>query len=162
MRKMVNPTSNIPEGRFGLNTWIHFRLGEQYLNYAEALNEAEGPGTDVYKYVNAIRQRAGMPDLPVGLSQQQMRERIHHERRIELAFEAHRYFDVRRWKYAEETLGAPIHGMNIQAGGSLQDVNFYNRVKIEDRIFNAPKHYLWPIKIGEIERNEFLVQNLGW
>lgn len=162
MRKMVNPTSNIPEGRFGLNTWIHFRLGEQYLNYAEALNEAEGPVSDVYKYVNAIRERAGMPHLPAGLTKEQMRERIRHERRIELAFEAHRYFDVRRWKIAEQTLGVPIHGMDIQSGSSMQDVSFYNRVKIEDRVFNAPKHYLWPIKIGEIERNKFLVQNPGW
>lgn len=162
MRKLVNPTSNIPEGRFGLNTWIHFRLGEQYLNYAEALNEAEGPVGDVYKYINAIRARAGMPALPGNLSQEQMREKIRHERRIELAFEAHRYFDVRRWKIAKQTLSGPIHGMNIQAGGSLQDQSYYKRMTIEARVFNTPKHYLWPIQAGEIERNPFLVQNLGW
>jgi len=162
MRKMVNPTSNIPEGRFGLNTWIHFRLGEQYLNYAEALNEAEGPVTDVYKYVNAIRTRAGMPDLPSNLSQSEMRDRIRHERRIELAFEAHRYFDTRRWKIGEEAMGRTIHGMDIQEGSFLQDESFYQRVPIEKRVFNAPKHYLWPLQAGEIERNPFLVQNAGW
>jgi len=162
MKKMVSPTANIPEGRFGLNTWIHYRLGEQYLNYAEALNESEGPVADVYKYVNAIRNRSGMPNLPAGLDQDEMRERIRHERRIELAFEAHRFFDVRRWKIAEDILGSTIHGMDIQSGSSLQDPEFYNRVKIEDRVFNAPKHYLWPIRISEIEKNPNLVQNLGW
>src|SRR5690625_5751963 len=121
MKKIVSPTANIPEGRFGLNTWIHYRLGEQYLNYAEALNESEGPVADVYKYVNAIRNRSGMPNLPAGVDQDEMRERIRHERRIELACEAHRFFDVRRWKIAEDILGSTIHGMEIQCGSSLED-----------------------------------------
>ncbi len=91
-----------------IRTWIFFRLGEQYLNYAEALNEAQGPVADVYKYVNLIRDRAGLPGLPAGLSQADMREKIRHERRIELAFETHRYFDThplenrgdhRQWKH---------------------------------------------------------------
>ena len=162
MRKMVNPTSDIPQNRFSLNTWVEFRLGEQYLNYAEALNEANGPVADVYKYVNAIRERSGMPALPSGLSKEQMRERIRHERRIELAFESHRYFDTRRWKIAASIDNKPIHGMNIQAGTSLQDNAFYTRTVIERRVFVAPKHYLWPMQIGEIERNNNLVQNPGW
>lgn len=162
MRKSINPTSNIPEGRFSLNTWIHFRLGEQYLNYAEALNEAEGPVADVHTYMNELRARSGMPALPADLSQIQMRERIHQERRVELAFEAHRYFDTRRWKTAASIDSKPIHGMNIHGGTHLQDDAFYQRTVIEPRVFVAPKHYLWPIQISEIEKNPNLVQNPGW
>lgn len=161
-KKAITPTTNIHEGRYSANSWIYFRLAEQYLNYAEALNEAEGPVGDVHHYVNAIRQRAGMPDLPTGLSQTEMRERIRHERRIELAFEAHRFFDVRRWKTAAESQAKPVHGLNIQAGADPQDDAFYTRVKIENRVFVAPKHYLWPIMISEIEKCPLLVQNPGW
>ncbi|MGC4234612.1 MAG: RagB/SusD family nutrient uptake outer membrane protein [Niabella sp.] len=162
MRKMVNLTSNIPQNQFGLNTWIEFRLGEQYLNYAEALNEAQGPVADVYTYMNRIRARAGMPALPEGLSKEGMRERIWNERRIELAFEAHRYFDIRRWRVAAQYDNGPIYGMDIQAGSSLRDDAFYKRKVIENRVFVAPKHYLWPIQIMEIEKNWNLVQNPGW
>jgi len=162
MKKMVNPTSDIFQNRFSLNTWIYYRLGEEYLNYAEALNEADGPVADVYKYVNAIRDRAGLPGLPTGLSQTDMRERIHHERRIELAFETHRYFDTHRWKTAAGIDSKEIHGMNIGAGNALNDDNFYKRTVIERRVFVAPKHYLWPIQQAEINKNPNLVQNPGW
>ena len=162
MRKGVNPTSNIPQNLFGLNTWIMFRLGEQYLNYAEALNEADGPVPDVYSYMNAIRARSGMPALPTGLSKEDMRERIRQERRVELAFETHRYFDTRRWKIAASLDNKEIYGMNIWEGTHLQDNIYYKRVPIEERIFVAPKHYLWPIQIMEIEKNPMLVQNAGW
>lgn len=162
MRKMVNHTSNIPQNQFGLNTWVEIRLAEIYLNYAEALNESQGPVADVYKYINLIRTRAGMPDLAIGLSKEEMRERIQHERRIEMAFEAHRYFDVRRWKIARNYDSGPIYGMNIMAGTHLKDVAFYKRTIIERRVFTSPKHYLWPIQIGEIEKNPNMVQNVGW
>lgn len=161
-KKSVDPTSDIAANRFSLNTFIYFRLGEQYLNYAEALNEMDGPVADVYKYMNAIRSRAGLPNLPAGLSIDEMRERIHHERRIELAFEAHRYFDCHRWKIAAQTDNTQIHGMNIGAGNSLQDEAFYKRVVIERRVFEAPKHYLWPIPQVEINKNNNLVQNVAW
>ncbi len=162
MRKMVDPTSNIPQNQFGLNTWIVYRLGEQYLNYAEALNEVEGPVADVHHYVNAIRARSGMPELPAGLDKDEMRERIRNERRIELSFETHRYFDTRRWKTAASIDSREIHGMNIMTGSHLQDAEYYTRVPIEQRVFVAPKHYLWPIQIMEIEKNPMLVQNPGW
>lgn len=162
MKKMVSPVSNIPQNIFGLNTWVHYRLGRVYLDYAEALNESEGPVNDVYKYVNAIRDRSEMPPLPEGLSKDEMRESIRHERRIELAFETDRYFDTRRWKIAAGIDSKEIHGMNIQGGNNLQDNIFYKRTVIEKRVFIAPKHYLWPVQIGEIEKNPFLVQNVGW
>lgn len=74
------------------------RLAELYLNYAEALNEAEGPTAEVYNAVNKIRRRAQLLDLPANLTKDEMRNKIRQERRVELAFENHRFWDVRRWK----------------------------------------------------------------
>ena len=153
---------NIVQGKFTLKTWNYFRLGEQYLNYAEALNEAQGPVTDVYKYINAIRERSGMPNLPTGLSSDQMRDRIHHERQIELSFETHRYFDTRRWKIAEQTNNVKLYGMNINVGTSLQDDSFYQRTYIKTRIFDKNKHYLFPLTQNELNKTPGLVQNPGW
>jgi hypothetical protein len=162
LKKFLDPTVNISQGKYSLKTWIYYRLGEIYLNYAEALNEAEGAVADVYKYVNAIRNRAGMPSLPTGLSKDEMRARIHHERRIELAFETHRYFDTHRWKTAASTDSKPVYGMNISAGSSLTDEAFYVRTEIETRVFQAPKHYLFPIPQGEIDKAPNITQNPGW
>lgn len=153
---------NIIQRRFTLKTWIYFRLGEQYLNYAEALNEAQGPVADVYKYTNPIRERSRIPNLPPGgLSKDEMRERIRHERQIELSFETHRYFDTRRWKIAEQTNNAKLYGMNISIGDSLQDDRFYQRTYIKSRVFNKTKDYLFPITQNEINKTPGLVQNPG-
>ena len=76
-----------------------FRYAEVLLNAAEAINEAEGPD-NAYQYVNEVRARVGMPAYS-GMSQSQLRERIRNERRIELCFEDHRFFDERRWKLFE-------------------------------------------------------------
>jgi len=162
IKKFADLNVDIPANRTALKTWVFFRLGEQYLNYAEALNEFQGPVSDVYLYVNQIRKRAGMPPLQSGLTKEEMREKIRHERRIELAFETHRYFDLRRWKLAEIVDNKDVYGMNIQSGSSLQDVEFYKRTRVETRVFDAPKHYLWPIYQYEINRNNNLVQNPQW
>lgn len=162
MNKYVDQEVNIAQNIFSLKTWILFRLGEQYLNYAEALNEAEGPVSDVYKYVNMIRDRAGMPPLPTGLSKDQMRERIWRERQVELSFETHRYFDCHRWKIAHQTDNGPIWGLNISEGTSIQDDAFYERTVNEVRVFKTPVHYLFPIFQTEMDKNPGLVQNPGW
>jgi hypothetical protein len=92
-----------------------------------------------------------------------MREKIRHERRIELAFESHRFFDVRRWKIADKTDNVWIHSMDIYAGTSRTDNAFYKRVGVEKRVFTSPKHYLWPIPQEEINKNrKGLSQNPGW
>ncbi|RYU90917.1 RagB/SusD family nutrient uptake outer membrane protein [Mucilaginibacter terrigena] len=162
MKKFSDSTVVITEGKFVTKSWTFFRLGEQYLNYAEALNEDQGPIGDVYKYVNLIRDRSGLPPLTPGLSKDQMREKIRHERRIELAFETHRFFDARRWKIAEVTDNKEIHGMDVAAGTSFTDDAFYKRTVIEKRVFVAPKHYWFPIPQGELSKNPNLVQNKGW
>lgn len=163
MRKLMHPDSKHNE-YWPRTVWCYIRLGEIYLNAAEAINEYAGPTEECYKYVDAIRNRAGLPGLEKGLSKEQMREKIRHERRIELAFETHRFFDVRRWMIAEETQGVPVHSMNIYEGTSLQDPAFYKRIKVEDRIFESPKHYFFPVEQDEIDKHENneLVQNLGW
>lgn len=165
MRKIVNQKSTRLHPSFFVNqsVWIYFRLGEQYLNYAEAINEYEQDPDKAYPYVNAIRKRAGLPELPEDLTYEQMKEHIKHERRIELAFETHRFFDVRRWKDAEISENKPVHSLNIMVGSHKQDDAFYERIVVEPRKFEAPKHYLFPIHKDEINKNpENLLQNPGW
>lgn len=161
VRKFSNPNFVWATRTLVLHTFPFFKLDEVYLNYAEALNEAQGPVADVYKYVNLIRARSGMPELPGGLSQADMRTRIRHERRIELFFEGHRYFDAHRWLIAEQTEGSNIYGMNILAGANRLDPTFYKRVVVEKRIFGK-RNYLWPIEQRERDKNPNLVQNFGW
>ncbi len=114
LRKFANQDVNLVTGGGALgHTWPLLRIAEIYLNYAEALNEYSPGHTDIATYVNKVRVRAGLPELPVDLSQDQMRQRIRNERRVELAFEEHRAWDVRRWKIASSTLGADLRGMEV-------------------------------------------------
>lgn len=132
------------------------RTAELYLNYAEAANEVDGATSLVYELVNTIRRRAGQPELPAGLSQEQMRDKIRQERRIELCFENHRFWDVRRWMIAEEIDNGPVHRVTIDAEGNISYPVFQNRV------FNPDRHYLFPIPQIEIDKNNALEQNPGW
>jgi hypothetical protein len=154
---------NIPPGDWQKrnSAWLLLRLANIYLDYAEALNESSPGNPDIAKYVNLIRQRAGVPDLPTGLSQDQLRAAIRKERRVELAFENVRYFDTHRWKIAEKTDGGPIHGMNINAGNNLTDPAFYVRTVFENRVFQK-RHYLWPVPQRELNVDKNLIQNTGW
>lgn len=139
---------------------ILFRLAECYLNYAEALNEYEPGNADIARYINLIRTRAGQPDLPTGLSQAEMRQRIHNERRIELAFENHRFWDVRRWKIAENT-EKTIYGMRPIADETAPGGYRYEKFKVEDRLWRNAM-YLIPINTDETLRNPQMKQNEGW
>ncbi|MBC8053664.1 MAG: RagB/SusD family nutrient uptake outer membrane protein [Sphingobacteriaceae bacterium] len=161
LQKYLSPNSNVRTGQMSMTTYIFFRLAEMYLNYAEALNEYNPGNPDIKKYIDLIHERAGIPGLPAGLNQAEMRNRIRLERRIELAFENHRVFDTRRWKIAEQTDGGPMWGMNTGAGTSFSDASFYQRTVFETRVFQS-KHYLWPIPQSEMDRNKEMVQNPGW
>ncbi|WP_165043007.1 RagB/SusD family nutrient uptake outer membrane protein [Dysgonomonas sp. ZJ709] len=140
---------------------ILLRLAQIYLDYAEALNESEPSNPNILKYVNYIRERAGVPQYGTGSNAlpipSDMRQAIRDERRVELAFECARYFDVRRWGIAEETQNRPIHGMNIAKDGD----EFYERTVVENRIFQK-KHYFFPIPEKDININRALTQNMGW
>jgi hypothetical protein len=141
------------------NNWIYSRYAEVLLNFAEAQNETAGPDAEVYSAINQVRTRAGQPDLPVGLSKDEMRTRIWNERRVELVYEEHRFFDVRRWKKGMDIFNQPIHEALAvkQADGSF----IYTYPVKETRTYKTQFDFL-PIPIGEIEKNPKLVQNPGY
>jgi hypothetical protein len=137
-----------------------YRLNEFYLNYAEALNEFEGPTSDAYAKVNAIRLRSGMPPLPAGLSKNQFRTRVQNERDIELAFEDHRFWDIRRWLIAENegVMKGDFYGLNI----TKVNATTFSWVPyvFETRTFKK-EMYLHPYPLSEVLKGS-LVQNPGW
>ncbi|QNL49559.1 RagB/SusD family nutrient uptake outer membrane protein [Olivibacter sp. SDN3] len=161
VRKFVHPNANPRIGREIRRPYVMIRLGEIYLNYAEALNEYDPGNPDILRYLNLIRERAGIPGIEPGLGQEEMREKIRRERRVELAFETLRYFDTRRWKVSMETDRGPFYGLNVEAGNSLTDTEFYQRTVFENRVFH-PNYYLFPIPQSEIDRGRLIVQNPGW
>ncbi len=128
--------------------YIVLRYADILMMYAEAQNEYSGPDASVYEAVNKVRERAGMPDLPAGLSQEDMRARIHHERRIEFACEGYYYNDIRRWKTAEKVMNAPIKA--------------YDGSEIAVRSFNPDRDYWWPITQSQLDLNPNLEQNPGY
>jgi hypothetical protein len=99
-----------------------------------------------------------MPALPAGLSKDQMRERIQKERQVELCFEDHRFFDVRRWKKGEQLFNKPVTGMRITKTGSTLT---FERFTAENRIFNE-KMYRFPFPQTELNKLTKLEQNPGW
>lgn len=145
-----------------LLNFIYFRYAEILLNYAEAQNEAVGPAL-AYPEINKVRARVGMPPLPTGLSQDQMRERIRNERAVELAFEDHRWYDIMRWKAGPEIVAKPVYGMNVvrNTNGSFT----YNRVLLPityQKVFLDHMHR-YPIPRTEVNKsNNILIQNPGW
>jgi hypothetical protein len=126
--------------------WKVLRYAEVLLIYAEAKNESDGPVDAVYEAVNQVRNRVGMPDLPAGLSQDEMRERIYNERRVELASEGTRLEDLIRWRRLEEAL----ENKHLNYGVNYQISDF------------EEFRYLWPIPQNEIDVNPNLVQNPGY
>ena len=93
------------------------------------------------------------------LTQDGLRKIIHHERSIELAFEAHRYYDIRRWKLADQYFTTPIKGWSVDEDA---EANYYQIRDVGQRSFNSPRDYLQPISFTELSRNPNLVQNPGW
>ncbi|RAV31013.1 RagB/SusD family nutrient uptake outer membrane protein [Sinomicrobium soli] len=160
-RKNVHPDSNPRESRYIARPHVMYRYAEILLNYAEALNEYEPGHPDILEYLNDIRERGGIPGYASGAGQEEMRNRIRRERRIELAMEHLRYFDTRRWKIAEQTDAGPFWGMDVNAGNYATDPAFFKRTVFENRVFRKA-FYLFPIPQEEIERNPNLVQNPGW
>jgi hypothetical protein len=156
-----NPIQN-PWDVAGQQPWFYFRYAEILLNYAEAQNEAAGPDATVYAAINTIRSRASvnMPALPAGLSATQMREYIRNERQIELAFEEHRFYDVRRWMIAQVTENAPANGISIKK--TATGFTYATKVALEGKHFET-KHYWLPIPRADIlASNGQLQQNAGY
>jgi hypothetical protein len=151
------------------------RISDLYLLYAEAINEAEGPdgpNSDVmFEYIDKVRHRAGLCKEG-GLkhawdtygrtkkyqSQEGMRQIIQQERMIELVFEGHRFWDVRRWKTATKIYETPIEGWNMKG---FDAENFYIPRALYSQKFGV-RDYFWPIRSSDITQNRNLVQNIGW
>ena len=158
----------------GANTckhvWVTFRLGEFYLNYAEALFNLSNDGytaptgfpasaTPAY-YINQIRKRAGLGNIETGLSAADFKARYENERFVELAFEGHRFFDVRRWKEGEKYFKT-IYGLRItkNADGTFSEA----KTVIQNRQWDESKMNLFPIPQSEILKSGgVLTQNPGW
>ncbi len=161
LRKYVNEDLNLLTNQTSVHSWVIFRLAEFYLNYAEALNEYNPGHDDIKKSVDKVRLRENVnqPPLPDNLSQSKMRDKIRNERRVELAFEDHRAWDVRRWMLGENVLNAPLRGMNITK--KQEDSFLYEPIEVENRLFQ-PKMYFYPIPHNEIMIAEGIVQNPLW
>ena len=138
--------------------WIYFRLGEIYLNYAEAMFHV-GDENVTREYLNKIRKRksVNMPDI--NDTGDALYKRIQRERMVELAFEEHRFYDVRRWKIAMDTENEPFRGVEITKNN---DESFtFTEIVVESKLF-LEQHYWHPIPRSEIEKNDKLVQNPGY
>lgn len=167
LKKFLTDGLDLEKNQTSVHSWILFRYAEILLNYAEAMNEAYGPDTDPFGdgktarwAVNEVRGRVGMP--PVTASDEtEMRNRIKHERRIELAFEDHRFWDVRRWGKAdaESALGVPVKGVSI----TKTETGFTYATKIVGTRTFQEKMMLYPIPQSEILRSAGKIeQNPGW
>jgi hypothetical protein len=154
-----------PNARSSYN-WPLIRYAEILLNYAESQNEAVGPDVDVYIAVNLVRRRSAMPAVPSGISQDSMRQVIRHERRIELAFEDFRYWDVKRWGLAESLFTNstnPVRMATLKRDPGTGVVSYsYGTIAGYTRLFQT-KHYLFPIPQSELNLpGNKMTQNPGW
>nr|MBP9078480.1 RagB/SusD family nutrient uptake outer membrane protein [Haliscomenobacter sp.] len=176
VRKFVDPSMGFaPKPGEERTSWKEIRFAEVLLIYAEAANEQNGPSAPIYEAVNRIRLRAGMPVLPAGLTKEAMRERIRHERQIELAFENHRWFDLIRWGIAREILDGYVpHGIMIErkpgAPTRTQMPQLFDPVWLMFTRFEVSganqffpsSHFLLPIPQDELDKNPNLSQNPGY
>ena len=149
----------------GLNIPV-IRYAEILLSYAESKIELNQIDNSVYEALNAIRTRAGMPtvDEIVYNNVTKMRELVRRERRVELAMEGLRWFDIQRWKTGGTALNGPVYGSRLgvvdPATGHLTLTS--ERIISEQRTFDESKNYLWPIPQREIDINKSLEQNNGY
>lgn len=148
---------------------IIFRLADFYLMYAEAANEVNPNDARVLKYLNLVRERAGLPDIEtlnpaIRGNQELQRAAIQRERQIELATEGQRYFDVRRWMIADKNgegrQNGYVHGMHVR--GESNDKEDFNRIVEASQIVFNRKMYLYPMPDSEMRKTKNLVQNPGW
>jgi hypothetical protein len=145
------------------------RLAGMYLLYAECMNEQGRSATEVAGYVDRVRVRAGLPGIISAwntysrtpskyATKDGMRQIIHQETRIELAFEGQPGWDLRRWKELQAVLSKPLQGWNIYESEGL---NYYRPRNLVTPVFSA-RGYLWPISDDSLVGNDNLVQNIGW
>ena len=162
-RKKINPLAPRGGGASGQN-YVFIRYAMVLLNYAEAQNEAAGPDASVYDAVNKIRERGDLPDLPAGLSKDEMRAAIHRERRVELSYEDYRLFDIIRWKKAESVMNVDKHAMKItnSSPSNNNGVWVYQVIPLNHPHTFTAKMYMNPIPQSVIDQNKKIIQNPGY
>jgi starch-binding outer membrane protein, SusD/RagB family len=174
LRKFVDPTLDPQYVKQDI-PFRHIRYAEVLLNYAEACIE-ENTGSDLADattYINMIRTRAGQPNLAGGLSQAALRTAVRHERRIELAFEDHRFWDVRRWLIGGDAY-KPTHRVDVKyvtpAAGNYRKTDgttwgapiYSNQLLVEETRAWLDKCYFMPIYRDEMNKNSKLIENPGY
>lgn len=171
--KLAHPDRDNVNVTFPYRPAVNYRLAEAYLNYAEALNECDPGNPDIMKYVNLIRVRAGIPEYGTGAGmitepqgQEEVRQSIYKERRVELCCESSiRYMDIRRLKIGEEILNRDFYGMNYFGSKLSDDKNdpdaYFVRTRYQTRSFQK-KNYWFPVPQSEMDINPNLVQNPFW
>ena len=168
---------NSASGNWGNITFPIFRLGEMYLNFIESVLECKKRGVSLpagYEQLamdkwDDLRDRAGLAPITEvypNASTEELIELCRKERRVELAFERHRYYDTRTWMIAKETDGGPMYGMNTECpigtnAPNVTPADFWKRTVFETRVFKD-NHYLYPFSQRELDRNRMLTQNYGW
>lgn len=163
-KKKLNPLVRPGGGPASGANYIYFRYAEVLLGYAEAQNEVAGPDQSVYDAINKIRQRSNLPPLASGLSKDEMRSAIHHERRVELCFEGKRFYDIIRWKIADQVMNVDKHAMKITNTSPADNSGVWKYEVVplnHPHVFNM-KMYLNPIPQPVIAQNNKLVQNPGY
>ena len=171
LKKFLTDNLNLTQGATAQHNWVVFRYAEILLNYAEAMNEAYGPdkyGDRGYtltarEALQMVRDRASMQLPEIEVAQDDVnafREAVKHERRIELAFEDHRYWDLLRWKDAMVVLNQPVSGVKITKNG--ENNWSYEKVEVAKRTFFEWNYYM-PFTRSEVENsNNTLEQNPGY
>lgn len=165
VRKLLDESASPSVGQVP-GMWIYFRYAEVLLNYAEASIELGEEG-DARDALDQIRRRAGMPEFDASVTGQELEDVYRHERRIEMAFEEQRFFDIRRWRTAPEVMNEDARGINISAEATNRaDRDTYTNYQYEvtsfqDRTWDD-KMYFFPIAADEMNRNDQLVQNPGY
>lgn len=168
---------NSASGNWGNITFPVFRLGEIYLNFIESVLECKKRGVTLpggYEQLAMdkwadLRDRAGLAPITEvypNATTEELIELCRKERRVELAFERHRYYDTRTWMIATETDGGPMYGMNTECpigdnAANVTPADFWKRTVFETRVFKD-NHYLYPFSQRELDRNRMLTQNYGW
>ncbi|MFT3949295.1 MAG: RagB/SusD family nutrient uptake outer membrane protein [Agriterribacter sp.] len=168
LKKFLTDDVNLIQGAATQHQWIIFRYTEALLNYAEAMNEAYGPDDLPDGYTITARQalmqvrRGASTDLPeiTTADKDEFRNTVKHERRVELAFEDHRYWDLLRWKDAKAVLNQPIVGLKITKDGSGK--YHYTTANVAERVF-MDRNYRFPFSRNEImNSNGTMSQNEGY
>jgi len=172
-RKYADPTETHAT-RSDINP-IVIRYAEVLMNYAEAKLEGNQVDDDLYKALNKVRKRAGMPEIASGQPTATLRTAIRKERKVEFAGEGLRYADVIRWKIADKVLNGPCYGRipkgylssapTFDENGTPNYSNVANASQmrvIQTRLFNTAANYLWPIPDIELQTNKNLTPNPGY